>query len=293
MEFLIRASNGDAMRIDGENWLVAMGRALEFFRDGSYGLGTLTVTPGDDGSVKLDETDPPVGLSTRGRRRSWTVNPARAVKVVAVVAKGEALPEALDAPEPPEKRTPTPVPAISRPPPSIAMPVKSSLAKEAPVPQESLVERLFDLSIDIAGAGVDEACGIAMRLVLDLVPAEAASVARTGDQGLVYAAATGPVSDAILGKTVPFGTGLAGQCHELHATLVVNDVSVDRRHLRAFDEDTGFHTKAVLCAAIVDEEGVGHGVIQVLNPRSGTFPPEAVEIVETIARTLGIRLQGT
>jgi len=157
---------------------------------------------------------------------------------------------------------------------------------------ETLAERLFELSMDLAAAEPDDACQMALELVHEFVHTEAASVARgtINDPALTFVAATGPVGQSILGRTVPFGSGLVGLAFDVGGTLLVNDAGSDSRHLADLDRETGFHTMAALCVPIVTSDNRSFGVIQLLNPPSRKFSQDDVEVVETIARTLATNL---
>ncbi len=281
MEYTITAGDGDSVKVDAENWMVAMGRALAFFDIDIAACGGLSCTTNGDGAIHVED-------GTALQRR-WIVRrlaPAIEVRVTPGSARERVAgpAEAIESDDT-EDTQPDLVPL-----PSIAMP-GSTLHREE---TESLAERLFDLSMDIAASDVGKACNLTLDLILSLVPAEAASVAQgtIEDAGLVFVAARGPVANQIVGREVRFGEGLVGMCFDMRGTLLVNDVAADLRHLDQFDRETGFHTLAVLCVPILDHEGIGYGVVQLLNPPDRHFTPEHVEVVETTARTLASSLRG-
>jgi putative methionine-R-sulfoxide reductase with GAF domain len=167
---------------------------------------------------------------------------------------------------------------------------ESTLAIEAP---ETLAERVFDLSMDLASAPEEDAYGMALDLLLEFVQAEAGSVARgtLNDPNLKFVAATGPVADEIIGREVGFGEGLVGMCFDVRSTIVVDEVDQDTRHLDQFDAETGFSTVAALCVPVFDEtEGLIYGVIQLLNPPGRGFTMQDKEAAELIAQTLSTAL---
>jgi hypothetical protein len=302
VEFTITAANGDSVKVEADNWMLAMGRALGFLDIDIAASDRVVCTPGTDGGVVVEQfrhvapIDHRSALDTEERAlradRRWTVKrlaPAIEVRVTPLSARErweDAVPRVLR--EEPTDTEPDAAPAER---PAIAMP-GSTLQREEP--PESLAEKLFDLSMDIAASDVGTACNLALDLILSLVPAEAASVARgtLEDPGLVFVAARGPVADRILGREVRFGEGLLGMCFDMRGTLLVNDVASDLRHLDQFDRETGFETLAVLCVPILDHDGVGYGVVQLLNPPNRQFTPAHVEVVETTARTLASSLSG-
>ena len=283
MEFSITARNGDSVRIDAENWMAALGRALPFFTIDH--LSVMTCTPSADGSVLVE---------TPSDGKNWMVRPNLQPVRVMAAPTSERFPSLV--PEAEEIASPTlDAPKDVGAMPTFEMPT-SSLHREAPGADaggdddddETLAERLFDLSLDLTEAEPDEACRLGLDLILEFVPAEAGSVARgsLNDSALVFVAATGPVAADIMGRKVPFGSGLIGMCFDMKGTLQVSDVGTDRRHLEDLDMLTGFDTKTVLCVPLLDADSKSFGAVQLLNPPSGGFTVEQVETVETIAQTL-------
>ncbi len=285
MQFTITAQNGDSVRVSAQNWMLAMGKALPFFSLNLEDAGRVICSPGSDGGVFVEAP---------GVDRTWMIREiAPALKIVATSPVAMAEEVASMVPEAPSVSKGD-APAV--PPPSLMMPVTSTLQKDDPDEEddeeETLGERLFDLSMDIAGAQPDDACQLSLELLLDFVPAEAASVARgsLNDPHLTFVAATGPVAEDIIGRNVPFGEGLVGLAFDMAGTLVVADVTADGRHMVSLDQDTGFSTMSSLCVPILDSEGSAFGVIQLLNPQGHEFSSEHIEAAETVARTLGMAL---
>ncbi len=288
MEFSISANNGDSVKINADNWMAALGKALPFFSMDA--TAKMVCTPGADGSVLVE---------TPATRSTWMVRPMEQRVQVVVAASSEQLVDLLEEDE--EEVSPPPetsAPAAALP--TFAMPVASTLRRERPPEQvvadddededeeESLAERLFDLSLDLTEAEPNRACQLGLDLILEFVPVEAGSVARgtLNDNALTFVAATGPVASEIIGKKVNFGRGLIGMCFDMKATLQVGDVHADSRHLAYMDAKTGFDTRTALCVPILDADNQSYGAIQLLNPPSGEFEAEHVETVETIAKTL-------
>jgi hypothetical protein len=154
-------------------------------------------------------------------------------------------------------------------------------------PPEDLAEQLFELCADIADAQEQHAaCHRALEVALGLVPCAAGSVLRgtINDDALTFVAASGPTARKLLGRKVPFGRGLVGAAYDQGVTILVRDVSKDHRHLAAFDKETGFATRAVVCTPVC-HEGSFYGVVELLNPPV-RFEPWHVEVVEAVARSL-------
>jgi hypothetical protein len=282
VEFSITAKNGDSVKIDAANWMAAFGKVLPFFTVDL--TSKLICVPGEDGAVLIE-------ASASGD--TWMIRElAPAIRVMAS-ASSERLPSV--SPDAPPSVPPVAAAGLSGP--ALKMPVQASFQQRPPAPsgkateeeeEETLAERLFDLSFDLTEAEPDEACRLGLNLILEFVPVQAASVARgsLNDSALTFVAATGPVADDIVGKKVKFGAGLIGMCFDMKGTMLVNDVRRDARHLDSLDVKTGFESQVALCVPLVDDDSQSFGVIQLLNPVAGVFQDLDVEAVEAIAKTL-------
>lgn len=273
MQFTITSAGGEAVKVEATNWMMAMGKAMAFLEVDPGALGRWIVTPSPSGDVRIE--DPTTG-------HDWTVSPVPdTVKVVAVG------PEQVDYESVhPEERTP------AGPPPRLQMPATPSFAppREPLFSKDELAEQLFDLSEQLVGELPKEACRRALKLVLDFVPAEAASILKGGinDLELTFVAVEGPVADALIGQKVPFGQGLVGLCFDTRVPIQLTDAADDQHHLARFDEATGFTTRSMLCVPIANADGI-FGVIQILNPVS-PLDESDVETVRTIGATLASAL---
>lgn len=268
MEYTITALNGDSVKVESENWMTAMGKALAFFDIDIGSIGKLTCSPARDGSVFIED---PTG------NRSWMIRqhaPDIAIRV-APRSQLERWDVVRDVPTPRER----PVRPFS-PPPGIAMPTESSL--RAP----TIGERAMDLSLEIAATPRERACELALDAVNEYVRADAVSVAigTLNDPALRIAAARGPVAGSVLGRQVGFGEGLIGMCFDMRGTLLVNDVASDTPHLDQLEGQAP--TLAVLCVPLLDDEGTAYGVVQLINAPDRQFTRAHVEVVELFARTL-------
>lgn len=295
MEFTITAASGESVTVHSDNWMAALGKAMPFFQMDASAMVRWVITPGVEGAVSVED---PVA------KKSWHIKPKEmAVKVVALGPAREAVADAEE--WKPREEDDEPLPAS--PPPMLTMPMKSSFAPP-PMPEsppegfkpivrkttdnDSVAERLFDLSMDIAGAEPVAACQLALELLQDFIPCEASSVARGSvhDFHLTIVAARGPVSEAIVGRVVPFGSGYVGLCFDARIPVQVNGAEEDERHHPDIDADTGFVTHACTCVPIMQGDDI-YGVIQLLNPAS-EFITEDVEVAAQVARTLAEALAG-
>jgi sigma-B regulation protein RsbU (phosphoserine phosphatase) len=71
--------------------------------------------------------------------------------------------------------------------------------------------------------------------------------------------------DAINNFRIPWDKGIAGTVYQQRKFLRIDDAQNDPRLLRTADEKTGFVTRSMLCAPLVDKDEC-FGVLQALNP---------------------------
>jgi len=71
--------------------------------------------------------------------------------------------------------------------------------------------------------------------------------------------------DAINNFRIPWDKGIAGTVYQQRKFLRIDDAQNDPRLLRTADQKTGFITRAMLCAPLVDKDDC-FGVLQALNP---------------------------
>ena len=134
----------------------------------------------------------------------------------------------------------------------------------------------WELALEIAGVLAPSECG--------------AAVQATPHQGsLFFVAATGPHGGKLKAARLPHGTGFVGVCIEQCLGFIVNDAFHDPRHYRPVDMETGYRTRAVLCAPVV-AEGYIFGCLELVNPVAGVYNGDQLALVERLCAVLGQRL---
>ncbi|MBL4870514.1 MAG: GAF domain-containing protein, partial [Robiginitomaculum sp.] len=88
-------------------------------------------------------------------------------------------------------------------------------------------------------------------------------------------------------------TGIAGAVFTSGVGEIIDDPYHDDRFNRSVDGQTGFKTKAILCTPLKTMTGEVIGVTQVLNPTSGTFTQDDLELLEAITMQASAALQST
>lgn len=284
MRFAITDVEGAMTMVDAPDWMGALARSVGRSGD-AIAAHRLVCRATSDGAVVVEE---------RGGDRNWIVRPMDEDGVVAVPGVRSPAQRTFDEPSEDDIDPDASDEFIATsPPPVFVMP--GSQFQSGGVDLDALAERLFELTEELASRTPLEAASTALSVLQQLIPCEAMSVlnARPEYRRLGFLAVQGPVANRLRGRSVPYGEGLVGLCHTLVRTILVEDVSNDWRHSKALDRETGFRTRRALCVPVDDGIGGAWGVIQLLNPQMGSFPPTAVDAVDSVARMLSGVVRGT
>lgn len=86
------------------------------------------------------------------------------------------------------------------------------------------------------------------------------------------------------GLRIPDDRGVAGECVRTGRVVQVDDVAVDPRFDSRVDEQTGYHTRNLLCTPLVSRTGEVVGAFEVLNRRAGRFDELDVAALRELGR---------
>ncbi|HDQ73391.1 MAG TPA: PAS domain S-box protein [Chloroflexi bacterium] len=113
---------------------------------------------------------------------------------------------------------------------------------------------------------------------------EAASVALLDDEtgDLVFRVAVGKAAEAVIGLRLAPDQGVAGSVVQTGQPELVTVAHEDERFYAGIDESTDFYTQTMLAVPIQDGDH-SIGVIEALNPRSGSFDDEALRLLPAVA----------
>ncbi len=106
------------------------------------------------------------------------------------------------------------------------------------------------------------------------------------DGDLVFHAATGKSSKGVAGKRIPAGQGIAGWVVREGQGVVIPATREDKRFLPEAEQGNGLEARALACVPI-HAEGRVIGILQAINPLSGTFDPDAVLVLAGIGNLAG------
>jgi Nif-specific regulatory protein len=89
------------------------------------------------------------------------------------------------------------------------------------------------------------------------------------------------------------GQGIAGSVASTGALINLPAATADRRWFKEIDRQTGYKTRSVLAAPLVDREGHVIGVVQVLNARRGAFSAADEEHLKRLAAEAALAIENT
>lgn len=85
--------------------------------------------------------------------------------------------------------------------------------------------------------------------------------------------------------------GIAGQVAVTRKPLLIKDVSRNNFFDISFDQRTGYHTRNIICAPLLNLAGETIGVIQAINRRNGCFTESDLETLVSVATILAIGIE--
>ena len=89
----------------------------------------------------------------------------------------------------------------------------------------------------------------------------------------------------------PMSHGLAGHVTETGEILNIKDAYQDSRFLPIVDKRTGFKTKTILCAPIINRNGETIGVTEAINKKEGVFDREDENLIKALSSHLSVALE--
>jgi two-component system, NtrC family, sensor histidine kinase KinB len=133
---------------------------------------------------------------------------------------------------------------------------------------------------------LDEVLRLVVRHAQEWLSMEGASLALVDGESLVFKEAVGPTADYLRGASIQLGAGIAGWVAQNNEPIIVPDVSADPRFFGGMDEQTGFVTRALACVPVrIQDRAIG--VIEVVNPASGSFDPDTLSLLDSLASLAG------
>ncbi len=143
---------------------------------------------------------------------------------------------------------------------------------------------------------LDELVPLVIAKSREVLDASAASVLllepETGQLYFPWVAEEDPEVAARVSKLrFPAERGIAGAVLREGKAVRVDDVQGDARFYDGIDRDTGFTTRAVLCAPLITRQGA-IGVIQIVNRRDGgAFTDDDLELLQALAGNIAVAME--
>jgi signal transduction histidine kinase len=132
----------------------------------------------------------------------------------------------------------------------------------------------------------------AIASAVRLLQAEAGSLLLIDcqDRELFFEVALGASEDVLRRIRLPYGTGIAGWVAEHGIPQLVNDVRLDDRWCSDVDASSGFATREIASVPVRFKEKT-IGVLEAINRTHGSFVPEDLEVLQTLANQVAVALE--
>jgi sigma-B regulation protein RsbU (phosphoserine phosphatase) len=161
--------------------------------------------------------------------------------------------------------------------------------------QADFFSNLIDMSVILTSTfDLDELIRRVLEFSQRVMVSEASSVMLYNEESglLECRRALGKVGRRLERKfTLEVGCGIAGWVAQHQNSVVVPDVSKDKRFYSGVDKKTGFVTKSILCAPLV-VHGKMLGVVEVVNRKDGKkYTKEDLRLFETFCRGVAVSVQ--
>jgi GAF domain-containing protein len=99
------------------------------------------------------------------------------------------------------------------------------------------------------------------------------------------------LDEALQTIRMPIGVGIAGAAARTGKMINVPDAYADGRFNREVDRTSGFRTRNLLAIPMKAADGHVLGVFEVVNKRTGSFEPEDVELLSSLATSAALAFE--
>jgi signal transduction histidine kinase len=175
----------------------------------------------------------------------------------------------------------------------VAIAIENSRIHEATRNRSSQLAALNELGRVVTSTlDLDEVLRMAMRGINQIVEAEAGSLLlldETTNELVFRMSLRGDVRQTAPLK-LQIGQGIAGWVVKRGEPVLVRDVSADPRYFREASQEFGLECRSVLCVPVVIREHV-IGAIELVNKLDGEFTDEDLELLSSMAATIGIAVE--
>lgn len=131
---------------------------------------------------------------------------------------------------------------------------------------------------------------VVTRELQHLIGSESVSVLLRDEDELVFAAATGPGSDQLIGTRMPAAAGIAGSVLQNQAPAVITNAGADKRFFNGIDVQTGLTTQTILAVPLI-LAGEAIGVMEAINKSPEPFGAHDLDLMVAIAGSAAIAIE--
>ena len=158
--------------------------------------------------------------------------------------------------------------------------------------QEQETLRQIGSALAASTFDMDKVLQHTMDIIQVIMDVEAGSLMFLDDSELEFKVAfnIGANIDSLKGSRFKLGQGIAGYSAARGEPMIVIDTKESKQFNPYFDRMTGFETRSVLCVPLISQ-GKVRGVIEVLNKRRGEFTQSDLQLLQSIATTVGIAME--
>jgi signal transduction histidine kinase len=175
----------------------------------------------------------------------------------------------------------------------VAIAIENSRIHEATRGRTSQLAALNELGRLLTSTlDLDEVLSLAMQGINEIIKAEAGSLLLLDEttNDLVFRMSLHGEVRQTAPLKLQIGQGIAGWVVKQGEPVLVRDVSIDPRYFREASEKFGLECRSILCVPIVLRDHV-IGAIELINKLQGEFTDEDLELLSSMAATIGIALE--
>ncbi len=164
--------------------------------------------------------------------------------------------------------------------------IKSSEEGDSSEPRDRRVSAILDITEVLCGkTEYTEVVASALEASLETVCAESGSILlhSPANDTLVFEYVVGPISQKLLGRSMPCDKGIAGRVFHTGKPSLDNDVVHEKEHYREIPDETGYPSLTMITVPLRTLGGRTLGALQAINKREGTFQREDLELLTIVA----------
>jgi signal transduction histidine kinase/CheY-like chemotaxis protein len=138
----------------------------------------------------------------------------------------------------------------------------------------------------------DRMLRLVMAEIRSLLDAQGASVLLfdAANNELVFAAASSPSAQELVGTRMPATAGAAGWTVQNKQALLISDAQSDERFYKKVDATTGLTTRSLVAVPLIFNDAV-IGVVEAINKASGAFTQHDLDMLEVMAGSIAVAIE--